>query len=81
MQFKQWFDKRAEKGQYHTVTLVLEQNYNINTWEQKVLVSYEAVKYIKARPTDANKYGRMTQEEAIAMAKLLNTTIERESAK
>jgi len=74
--FKQWFDKRAEKGQYHTVTLILEQSYNINTWEQKVLIRYEAVKYIKARPTDANKYGRMTQEEAIAMAKLLNASTE-----
>ena len=73
---KQWFDKRAEKGQYHTVTLILEQNYNINTWKQEVLIRYEAVKYIKARPTDANKYGRMTQEEAMAMAKLLNASTE-----
>jgi hypothetical protein len=70
--FKQWFDKRAEKGQYHTVTLILEQN----SWKQEVLIRYEAVKYIKARPTDANKYGRMTQEEAIAMAKLLNASTE-----
>jgi hypothetical protein len=69
---KQWFDKRAEKGQYHTVTLILEQN----SWKQEVLIRYEAVKYIKARPTDANKYGRMTQEEAIAMAKLLNASTE-----
>ena len=69
---KQWFDKRAEKGQYHTVTLILEQN----SWKQEVLIRYQAVKYIKARPTDANKYGRMTQEEAIAMAKLLNASTE-----
>jgi len=69
---KQWFDKRAEKGQYHTVTLILEQN----SWKQEVLIRYEAVKFIKARPTDANKYGRMTQEEAIAMAKLLNASTE-----
>ena len=69
---KQWFDQRAEKGQYHTVTLILEQNL----WKQEVLIRYEAVKYIKARPTDANKYGRMTQEEAIAMAKLLNASTE-----
>jgi len=53
--FKQWFDKRAEKGQYHTVTLIVEQNYNIATWKQEVLIRYEAIKYIKARPTDANK--------------------------
>lgn len=73
---KQWFDKRAEKGRYYTVTLKIDSRHNPLTWEQEVRVWYEPVKYIKARPTDANKYGRMTQEEAIAMAKLLNASTE-----
>ena len=73
---KQWFDQRAEKGQYYTVTLKLEHSYSVISWAEEVRVWYEPVKYIKARPTDANKYGRMTQEEAIAMAKLLNASTE-----
>lgn len=78
--FKQWFDKRAEDGNDWTISLKVEQNYTAYQWQEKIYVGYEVVRYIKARPSDAKKYGKMKQEEAIAMAKLLNATIETESA-
>ena len=73
---KQWFDKRADEGQYFTVSLKIQSDFDLLTWKQQVRVWYEPTKFINARPTDANKYGRMSREEAIVMAKLLNTTIE-----
>lgn len=75
---KQWFDKRADEGQYFTVTLKLDAHFDFLTWRQAVRIWYEPVKFIGARQADANKYGRMSKEEAVSMAKLLNATIEGE---
>lgn len=71
---KQWFDKRAEDGGYWTVIVREESNYNILMWEEVTRTWYEPIEFIKVkrRPTMG---GKMTKEEAIAMAKLLNATL------
>ena len=74
MQFKQWFDQRAEKGQHHTIRLVVERSHDINTWQDIVSIKYEPVQLIHADRDSVSMYGCMTQEEAIAMAKLLYAT-------
>lgn len=72
---KQWFDKRAEDGSYWTLRERKETSYNINTWGSVTRTWYVVDKVIKTNPTDARRFGRMTKEEAVAMAKLLNATL------
>jgi len=79
---KQWFDKRAEDGGYWTVVVQkwedFEYTYHNNS-ASYLLRSVERIRYeprelikVKRRPTMG---GKMKQEEAIAMAKLLNATL------
>jgi hypothetical protein len=71
---KHWFDKRAEDGFYWTVAPKKEISYNINTWSEVVTLCYIPIKVIDAHPVDVRQYGKMTKEEAVAMAKLLNAS-------
>ena len=72
---KQWFDQRAEDGFYWTVAPKREISYNINTWSEVVTLCYIPIKVIDAHPFDVRQYGKMTKEEAVAMAKLLSASI------
>ena len=71
---KQWFNTRAEDGGYWTVIVREERSYNILMWEEVKHTWYLPVQFInvRRRPTVG---GKMTKEEAIAMAKLLNATL------
>lgn len=71
---KSWFDKRAEDGFWYTITAKREISYNINSWMEVVTLYYAPIKVLGAHPLDVQKYGKMTQDEAIAMAKLLNAS-------
>jgi len=72
--FKQWFDKRAKDGKDWTIREQLNTDYNPMSWELKVSIKLFADRVIKSPDRYVTKYGRMTKEEAIAMAKLLNAT-------
>lgn len=74
MQFKQWFDKRAEDGNDWTIREQRNVDYNPMSWEMKVSTRFVADRVIKSPDRDVTKYGRMTKEEAIAMARLLTVT-------
>ena len=71
---KDWFDQRAEDGFYWTITPKREISYAINTWSEVVTFRYIPAKVIDAHPSDVRQYGKMTRDEAIAMAKLLNAS-------
>lgn len=71
---KNWFDQRAEDGFWYTVAPKREISYSINTWSEIVTLCYIPTKVIDAHPSDVRQYGKMTQDEAIAMAKLLNAS-------
>jgi hypothetical protein len=71
---KSWFDKRAEDGFYWTVTAKRTISYDPNSWVDIVTLYYAPIKVLGAHPLDVQKYGKMTQDEAIAMAKLLNAS-------
>lgn len=73
---KKWFDRRADDGQHYTITLKTKKGFSPYSWDLKIEYWYEAAKLMDARPVEAAKYGRMTKDEAIAMAKLLNATKE-----
>jgi hypothetical protein len=72
--FKQWFDKRAEDGNDWTVREQVNKDYNPMSWEMTISIRFVADRVIKSRDRDVIKYGKMTKEEAIAMAKLLTAT-------
>lgn len=74
MQFKQWFDKRAEDGNDWTIREQIHTDYNPMSWEMKVSIKLVADRVLKTPDRDVTKYGKMTKEEAIAMAKLLTAT-------
>ena len=74
MQFKQWFDKRAEDGNDWTIREQVYRDYNPMSWEVKMGIRFVADRVIKSPDRDVTKYGRMTKEEAIAMARLLTVT-------
>lgn len=69
---KQWFDRRAENGNYWTIVTKHERNYDLNNWDVSERTWYVAAQLNDARRADVNRFGKMTKEEAIAMAKLLN---------
>ena len=71
---KSWFDQRAENGGYWTVAPKREMSYDFNTWSEVVTLCYIPVRALDAHPHDVQQYGKMTQDEAIAMAKLLNAS-------
>ena len=72
---KQWFDQRAEDGFYFTVTVKREISYDgENWWREIVTTHYIPVKVLDAHPEDIRKYGKMTRDEAVAMAKLLSAS-------
>lgn len=76
---KQWFDQRAVDGFYWTVTvkthLVFDFESNgMGLGMNRVEVCYTPVNMLDAHPVDVRQYGKMTQDEAIAMAKLLNAS-------
>jgi hypothetical protein len=71
---KQWFDQRAIDGFYWTITVKRDWRYNINQWLTEEVVEYRPVNLIDAHKADIRQYGKMTQDEAIAMAKLLNAS-------
>jgi nicotinic acid phosphoribosyltransferase len=71
---KSWFDKRAEDGFWYTIAPKREISYSPNTWSEVVTLYYIPVKVLGAHPHDVQTYGKMTQDEAIAMAKLLNAS-------
>ena len=72
--FKQWFDKRAEDGNDWTIREQVNRDYNPMSWEMTISIRFIADRVIKSRDRDVIKYGKMTKEEAIAMAKLLTAT-------
>ena len=74
---RQWFDQRADDGNYWTIREQVNKDYNPMSWEMTISIRFVADRVIKSRDRDVIKYGRMTKEEAIAMAKLLNATTER----
>ena len=74
MRPKQWFDMRAEDGNYWTVREMKETEYSLTSWMMTTKTWYAIGKLKKAKPMDVRRFGRMTKEEAIAMAKLLNAT-------
>jgi hypothetical protein len=71
---KEWFDQRAEDGFWYTVAPKREISYNLNSWMEVVTLCYIPVKVLGAHPHDVRQYGKMTRDEAIAMAKLLNAS-------
>ena len=71
---KSWFDKRAEDGFYWTITVKRKISYTYNSWSEIVTLRYVPIKALGAHPLDVQTYGKMTQDEAIAMAKLLNAS-------
>jgi hypothetical protein len=72
--FKQWFDKRADDGNDWTIREQVNKDYNPMSWEMTISIRFIADRVIKSRDRDVIKYGKMTKEEAIAMAKLLTAT-------
>lgn len=71
---KQWFDQRAVDGFYWTVAMRIEWQVNTDKWLMRETVEYRPVNLIDAHKVDIRRYGKMTKEEAEAMAKLLNAT-------
>lgn len=71
---KQWFDQRAVDGFYWTVTMKEEWEFNTDQWLARKAIEYRPVNLIDAHKADIRRYGKMTKEEAVAMAKLLNAT-------
>jgi hypothetical protein len=71
---KDWFDQRAEDGFYWTVAPEREISYSINTWSEVITLRYIPIKALDAHPYDVRQFGKMTKDEAIAMAKLLNAS-------
>jgi hypothetical protein len=76
---KEWFDQRAEDGFYWTITvkkhLVFDLEGNGGGLNAScVELLYTPIKVLDAYPIDVRQYGKMTQDEAIAMAKLLNAS-------
>ena len=71
---KDWFDQRAEDGGYWTVAPKREISYDPNTWTDIVTLCYLPVKVLDAHPSDVRQFGKMTRDEAIAMAKLLSAS-------
>ena len=74
MKPKQWFDKRAEDGNDWTIREQVNKDYNPMSWEMTISIRFIADRVIKSHDRDVIKYGKMTKEEAIAMAKLLTAT-------
>jgi hypothetical protein len=72
---KQWFDSRADDGQYFTIVMREERRYNINMWATEIRIWYEPISFASAKHKSKAMYGVMTKDEAIAMAKLLNATV------
>ena len=73
---RQWFDKRADDGNYWTVTKKTDWAITVDRWFAQEKVMYLPVSVVDAHNADIRDYGKMTKEEAIAMAKLLNATTE-----
>ena len=71
---KSWFNKRAEDGFWYTIAPKREISYDYNDWTDIVTLRYIPVKVLGAHPHDVQQYGKMTRDEAIAMAKLLNAS-------
>ena len=71
---KSWFDQRAEDGFYWTITPKREISYSLDTWSDVVTLCYIPARVLDAHPFDVQQYGKMTRDEAIAMAKLLNAS-------
>lgn len=71
---KQWFDRRAVDGSYWTVTEKREWEFNTDQWLSREVVEYRPVSMLDAHPVDVRQYGKMTKEEAVAMAKLLSAS-------
>jgi hypothetical protein len=71
---KSWFNKRAEDGFYWTITAKREISYLPESWMDVVTLRYIPVRVLDAHQIDVRQYGKMTQDEAIAMAKLLNAS-------
>ena len=74
MQFKQWFDRRAKDGNDWTIREQIHHDYDATSWELKIRIKFVADRVIKSPDRDVTKYGRMTKEEAMAMARLLIVT-------
>lgn len=71
---KQWFDQRAEDGSYWTIAPKREISYDYNSWSEVVTLCYIPLSVLHAHPYDVRQFGKMTKDEAIAMAKLLNAS-------
>lgn len=76
---KHWFDKRAEDGFYWTVTVEKHLVWDFESngsglRESRVEVCYLPTRVLDAHPSDVRQYGKMTRDEAIAMAKLLSAS-------
>lgn len=69
---KQWFDRRAVDGGYWTVTMKTEWEIATDSWFAREKVTYLPVSVLDAHKADVRKYGKMTKDEAVAMAKLLS---------
>lgn len=68
---KKWFDQRAEYAQHWTIVTKHETKYEAHVWGVE-RTWYVAAQLPDARWIDVDRFGKMTKEEAIAMAKLLN---------
>jgi hypothetical protein len=71
---KSWFNQRAEDGFYWTIVPKREISYSTNSWLEVVTLYYIPLSVLHAHPHDVQQYGKMTKDEAIAMAKLLNAS-------
>ena len=72
---KHWFDKRAADGGHWTVATKTTWGFPDADWTSfQERVRYAPVQLIDARNADIHKHGKMTKEEAEAMAKLLNAS-------
>ena len=69
---KKWFDQRAEYAKHWTIVTKHETSYDPNNWGHIERTWYVAAQLPDARWVDVDRFGKMTKEEAIAMAKLLN---------
>ena len=79
---KQWFDKRAEDGSYWTVVVQKWEHYEYTYFPNSSSYALRPVEYMRYVPVvfiDVHRRptvgGKMKQEEAVAMAKLLNATL------
>ena len=57
-----------------TVMLVFGKHHRADTYAPVNTAHYSPMLYANASPVNQKKFGQMTQEEAVAMAKLLNAS-------